>query len=327
MMRPDPAPEPAMHRLLKSLAPLLLSIAAMPGHAAETLTPDAVNAATGSGPAALLRAQVLLERARFSPGEIDGGAGTNTSHAIAGFQRANGLEPSGELDAKTWEALAADAPPALVTYTLTADDVAGPFADIPDDMMEKARADALGYASVEEALGEKFHAAPALIARLNPGKALEAGTGLVVPNVTDLPPLPQAATVVVDRSDSVLRLQDAAGKVVAQFPASTGSEHDPLPIGEWKVVTVAPDPTFHYNPDLFWDADPSHAKATLAPGPNNPVGSVWIDLSKPHYGIHGTPEPGRIGKTQSHGCIRLTNWSARAVAGAVKADTPVVLQE
>ncbi|MGY1408184.1 L,D-transpeptidase family protein [Luteimonas sp. A611] len=320
-----------MSPLLSPFVALALCLAATCAHAADDAaaghTPEAVNAATGAGQAALLRAQVLLERARFSPGEIDGGAGTNTSRAIAAFQRAKDLEPSGELDEATWQALAADAAPALVTYTLTAEDVAGPFPKIPEDTMEKADLDALGYTSVEEALGEKFHAAPQLIAQLNPGKPLKAGTGLVVPNLADLAPLAPAATVVVDKSDSVLRLQDDAGKVYAQFPASTGSEHDPLPIGEWTVKSVAEDPTFHYNPELFWDADPSHAKATLAAGPNNPVGSVWIDLSKPHYGIHGTPEPAQVGKTQSHGCIRLTNWAARTLAGAVKAGTRVLLEE
>jgi lipoprotein-anchoring transpeptidase ErfK/SrfK len=319
-----------MNPLISPLVALALYLAATSAHAADgaaALGPETVNNATGTDQAALLRAQVLLERARFSPGEIDGGAGTNTSRAIAAFQRARDLEPSGKLDEATWQALAADAAPALVSHTLTDEDVAGPFPKIPDDTMEKAKLDALGYTSVEEALAEKFHVAPRLIAQLNPGKPLEAGTALVVPNLADLAPLAPAATVVVDESDSVLRLQDLAGKVYAQFPASTGSEHDPLPIGEWAIQTVAMDPTFHYNPELFWDADPAHAKATLPPGPNNPVGSVWIDLSKPHYGIHGTPEPAQVGKTQSHGCIRLTNWSARAVAGAVKAGTRVLLEE
>lgn len=294
---------------------------------AAALTPQTVNAATGDAPGALLRAQVLLERARFSPGEIDGGAGSNTMHAIAAFQHHAGIEATGELDAVTWGALARDAAPALVSYTLTAEDVAGPFRAIPDDTMEKARRDALGFTSVEEAIGEKFHASPKLLARLNPGKRLVAGTDLVVPNVVGLPALAPAAKVVVDKSGSVLQLQDAQGKVYAQFPASTGSEHDPLPIGEWKINGVATDPTFHYNPELFWDADKSHAKATLPPGPNNPVGTVWIDLSKEHYGIHGTPDPEKIGKTESYGCIRLANWSARAVADAVKPGTPALLQE
>lgn len=311
-----------LYALCLALAPL--SAAAADG---APLTPDAVNVANGDAPGALLRAQVLLERARFSPGEIDGGAGSNTTRAIAGFQRAHDLEPSGELDEATWKALGKDDAPALVTYALTAEDVAGPFREIPEDTMAKAELESLGFESVEEAVAEKFQASPALIARLNPGKALKAGTELVVPNVAGLPELAPAATVVVDRSDSVLRLQDGEGKVYAQFPASTGSEHDPLPIGEWKINTVATDPTYHYNPELFWDADKSQSKATLPPGPNSPVGTVWIDLSKEHYGIHGTPDPEKVGKAESYGCIRLTNWSARAVAAAVQAGTPALLQE
>ena len=133
--------------------------------------------------------------------------------------------------------------------------------------------------------------------------------------------------MVVDKSDFTVSLLDAADKVIAQYPASTGSEHDPLPVGEWKIQGVAKSPVFHYNPDLFWDADPKHAKATIPAGPNNPVGVVWVDLSKEHYGIHGTPEPSKIGKTESHGCIRMTNWSALAMAAAVKPGLPAILQE
>src|SRR5690606_2820450 len=143
----------------------------------------------------------------------------------------------------------------------------------PTDMMEKSKLEALGFESAAEALGEKFHASPKLLQRLNPGKDLAvAGTRIVVPNVSGAAPLPEIARVVVDKSDSVVQLVTADGKVVAQFPASTGSKHDPLPIGEWTIQGVARDPTFHYNPALFWDADPAHAKATLQPGPNNPVG-------------------------------------------------------
>lgn len=286
------------------------------------------NAPGAEGSDGLLRAQVLLERARFSPGEIDGQGGANTRRAIAAFQRSRDLEPSGELDEATWKALDGDAAPVLVQYTVTAADVAGPFNELPDGMMEQAELDALGFESVAEALGERFHASPALLARLNPGKDLgAAGTTLVVPGLETAVALKDVERVVVDKSESVLQLVAADGRIVAQFPASTGSEHDPLPIGEWTIRGVAPDPTFHYNPELFWNADPSHAKATIAPGPNNPVGVAWIDLSKEHYGIHGTPEPGNVGKTDSNGCIRLANWHVALVAGAVKPGMTAVLQE
>ena len=298
------------------------------GKPAATAVDHPANKAGADGEYALLRAQVLLERARFSPGEIDGQGGTNTRRAIAAFQRSRDLESTGELDDATWKALDSDAAPVLVHYTVTEADVAGPFNELPDGMMEQAELESLGFEDVAEALGERFHASPALLARLNPGTDLSAaGTTIVVPGVETAAPLRDVARVVVDKSDSVLQLVANDGRVVAQFPASTGSEHDPLPIGEWTIKGVARDPTFHYNPDLFWDADPSHAKATIAPGPNNPVGVAWIDLSKEHYGIHGTPEPGNVGKTDSHGCIRVANWHAGLLADVVKPGMPAVLQE
>ena len=275
----------------------------------------------------VLRAQVLLDRARFGPGQIDGTSGGNTRRAIAAFQRAHDLPDGGDLDEATRRALDADAAPTLVDYTITDADAAGPYAPVPDDMMQKAGLERLGYASIDEMLGERFHASPDLLHALNPGKAFDAGTTIAVPNVHGTAPLQKAARVVVDASDASVALEDDDGKVYARFPATSGSSHDPLPVGAWKIQGVARDPEFHYNPALFWDADPSHSKATIAPGPNNPVGVVWMDLSKPHYGIHGTPEPATIGKTQSHGCIRLTNWDAQAVAGAVAPGTPALLQD
>jgi lipoprotein-anchoring transpeptidase ErfK/SrfK len=310
---------------------------AQPAAAARAggLAADAVNAAGKSasaagkpGSAAILRAQILLDRAHFSSGEIDAAFGANLRQAILGYQKAHALTASGALDAATWAALNADGADALISYTIAEAEVAGPFQPIPDDMAAKAALPVLGFSSADEALGEKFHASPALLKRLNRGKDLaRAGEQIVVPNVLDTEPLPKAGRIVVDKSDRTLTLYDSAGKAIAQYPASTGSEHDPLPAGDWKVTGLSKNPVFYYNPKLFWDAEPGDRKARIAAGPNNPVGVAWINLSKPHYGIHGTPVPASIGKTQSHGCIRLTNWDVAALATSVASGTDVVLQE
>ena len=323
---------------LKSKSLFLLPLVCLCVSAHSQDNPDAIAAdpaaiMTASTPTApeertVLRAQVLLDRAHFSSGEIDGRPGGNLAKALKGFQGSRGLDDDGRLGPDTWAQLELDAAPTLVEYTLLEADVKGPFVELPKDMMERAALPALGYSSIAEALGERFHASPALIAKLNPGKQLDlVGEVIMVPNVIDAPAPAAATQVIVDRSERTLMLADADGKVIAQFPSSTGSEHDPLPVGDWKVESVSVNPVFYYSPELFWNADPTHSKAELKPGPNNPVGLVWIDLSKEHYGIHGTPEPSRVGKTESNGCIRVTNWTAMLLSQAVQNDMAVVLRE
>ena len=217
-----------------------------------------------------------------------------------------------------------------MSYTISAEDTAGPFSDaIPADMTEMSKLPGLYYTSVLEALGEKFHSAPALLKHLNPGARFTAGENIRVPNVSDTEHAARAGMVkvVVSKRASVLTVYDRKGQIIFHAPVTSGSEHDALPFGNWEVMSVSRNPTFNYNPELFWDADPTNAKAKIPAGPNNPVGVVWIDINKPHYGIHGTPEPGRIGYSTSHGCVRLTNWDATKLASLVTKGTPIVFEE
>ena len=280
---------------------------------------------TSTDPGQTLRMQVLLDRAHFSPGEIDGKPGSNSSRALAAYSKAHGLR---EGAAGLRKFLSGETALTLVKYTLTADDMAAPSAiEIPEDMMEKAKLESLGYASVIEAVAERFHASPELLRRLNPhARWSNAGEDVEVPNARTDPPTGKVAKLIVDESDLSVLTVGPAEHVLTRYPASMGSQFDPLPVGEWKVKGVQKNPSFFYNPDLFWDADETHAKARIPPGPNNPVGVVWIDLSKEHYGIHGTPEPAAIGKTQSHGCIRLTNWDAAELAGLVTPGLQAILR-
>jgi lipoprotein-anchoring transpeptidase ErfK/SrfK len=290
-----------------------------------------------------LGVQAALDRAGFSVGVIDGKMGLQTRKALRGFQEASGLKSTGALDAGTRTALGAT--DGTDTVEITQADAAGPFvAEIPGEMEDQAKLASLSYSSLEEALAEKYHTTPAMLKALNPGIAFAAGVRITVPKVrpetaaagdnwdATLDSLsvarvqPAAARIVVDKSERTVRAFDASGKLLAQFPATIGSRHDPLPLGNWKIRGVAKLPPFHYNPDLFWDADARDKKANLPPGPNGPVGVVWIDLSKAHYGIHGTPHPESIGRTESHGCIRLTNWDAARLAQMVRPNTPILLQ-
>lgn len=299
----------------------------------------------------ILHAQVILDHLGFSPGILDGREGRSLVAALKGFQETRGLPQTGKLDARTlWALHAYRALRPTRRLVVTAESMAGPFVNpMPKDPADQAKLPSLAYRDPLEKLAESFHTTPEVLKALNdPALQLRAGAILVLPNAlpysraypADLKPewratldmlnvdatQPQGARIVVDKSERTLRVYDEGGTLVALFSATMGSSHDPLPIGSWKIQGADYNPKFRYDPELFWDVKDSKAKALLPPGPNGPVGVVWLDLNKPHYGIHGTPEPQTIGRAESHGCIRLTNWDVARLALMVKPGTPAVFQ-
>ncbi len=283
----------------------------------------------GDGPS-VLHVQILLDQVGFSPGVIDGHWGKNTEKAVFWFQQRHGLETTGTVDTATYARLvtAAGARPLIERYTITAADLEGPFVDVPEDVYEKAKLDCLCYASAWEQLAERFHVAPELLEQLNPGTrpgSLRAGATLWVPVVrrADEPPAGTIARIVISKNGFYTQALDAGGRIVLHFPSTLGSGYSPSPDGELSVTSVTFDPHFHYQPELFHEVPSENPTAMLPPGPNSPVGVVWMQLSEPHYGIHGTSEPETIGYTTSHGCVRLTNWDARLLARHTRPGTPV----
>jgi lipoprotein-anchoring transpeptidase ErfK/SrfK len=280
--------------------------------------------------AALIRAQVLLDRARFSPGVIDGRMGENVRQALAAFQEARGLPVTGKLDEGVFTALVqGDAQPVLTRYRITPEDLKGPFVQVPqDNLAAAAELPATGYGSVEELLAEKFHMTEDLLRTLNPGVDFtRVGAEIVVPVVgNDALPKQSVASIRVDKSERAVFAYDDAGRLVGFYPATIGSEDTPAPSGDFKVTGVSFEPTYTYDPErlTYRPKGAPDGKAVVKAGPNNPVGAVWIALNKPTYGIHGAPRPEEVGKVFSHGCVRLTNWDARELAsGAVASRTTV----
>jgi lipoprotein-anchoring transpeptidase ErfK/SrfK len=297
----------------------------------------------------VFHAQVLLDRAGFSPGVIDGQAGISFEAAVKGFQQSRGLQPTGQLDNATRAALLRDRAPSTRRLRIDESDARGPFVGrIPKDPADQAKMERLGYRNLLEKIAEKFHTTPETIIALNdPRQPLRAGTVLRLPNVLpasrnysnvkpDVAQLlsdlnvsaqqPKAERVVVDKSDKVVHVYGANGRMIAQFPATMGSEKDPLPLGNWKVNSVAFNPPFKYQPQLFWDVRDDEPEQLLPPGPNGPVGVVWIDLNREHIGIHGTNSPETIKRAESHGCVRLTNWDAARLTQMIEDGMEVVFQ-
>ena len=276
--------------------------------------------------ALLVKLQILLDRAHASPGQIDATRGENTRKAIVAYRDMRGLAGGERIDEPLWRALTDhDSEPALTTYVITKKDVAGPFIEkVPDDYREKASLKHLGYTSVEEMLAEKFHMSEQLLRRLNPSAAFDQpGTEIVVANVQrdELPR--KVARVEVNAAKQRVSAYDKDNRLVAVYPATVGSSERPSPTGDLKVTAIAENPTYHYDPALNLRGVDVQEKLELPPGPNNPVGIVWIALSAKGYGIHGTPDPEAVSKRASHGCIRLTNWDALELARHVSKGTPV----
>ena len=318
-----------------NLALVLIAVfAANPAFAAD-LSPDAINSAEFSKKSlskdkatpAGVRLQVLLDRAHFSPGEIDGKFGENARKALRAYAEAQRLPSADRPTEEVWKALRADDRPIITDYTISEKDLAGPFlAKLPSKMEDMKDIPKLGYTSPREAIAERFHMGEQLLAALNPGKKFDrAGETIVVVDtgVGESDDFTKADKVEVDKTRQTVKLFDKSNALIGFYPATIGSEEKPSPSGTLKVTEVSRNPTYRYNPDYNFKGVRSDKPFTIKPGPNNPVGTVWISLSAEGYGVHGTPEPGKVSKAESHGCVRLTNWDAERVAARVSKGTPV----
>jgi lipoprotein-anchoring transpeptidase ErfK/SrfK len=318
-----------MRSPLSTLTTLLLLMGSAIG--GPGMTADAINmaempkAAKGLQPG-VIKAEVLLDHLHFSPGVIDGTGGDNFRKALGAFKTSQQLEGNAQLDKATWARLTdSSAEPVVADYTLTDADVKGPFVpNIPPKMEDMAKLPNLGYRNSIERLAAKFHMDEKLLKSLNPGKTFSrAGESILVANVKSVDEQVRAGKVEVDKRSKSVRAIGTNGELLATYPASIGSQEKPAPRGSYQVRKVVQNPTYHYNPEFKFKGVKSNKPFTIRPGPNNPVGSVWIDLSLDSYGIHGTPDPSKVSKAYSHGCIRLTNWDAEELAKLVKKGTPV----
>jgi lipoprotein-anchoring transpeptidase ErfK/SrfK len=297
---------------------------------ALALTAEEIDAATyesGDLPeersALTAKLQVLLDRAGISPGVIDGVKGGMSESAIRAFENREGLEADGVLDEDVWAALGGPETGEVMTeHSISAEDLAEVRGeDLPEDFSELAELDHLGYERASEALAELFHMSEDFLIALNPQASFSEGEAIVVADPGGMAEA-TVARIEVNKQTSRLTAYDETGAILTDYPVTIGSADNPSPSGALEVVGVAPDPTYSYDPANFQQGDNTEP-LELPPGPNGPVGSMWIDLSEPTYGLHGTPEPSSLFERQSHGCVRLTNWDAEELAGLVEVGTTV----
>ena len=315
----------------------ILIVAFLPiAAAAAEVDPAGINAADyaelkldGEVHPELVKAQILLDRANMSPGEIDGRYSARLGEGISAFAEAYGLPADTGWGRSFWLSLTSTVTgPVLVDYVLTKEDLKGPFVQLPAKIEDMQSFKALGFANAREALAEKFHMSEQLLAALNPGASFsDAGEKILAPNVlvssVSGDRKVAAARVDVDKDRQTLKVYSAKNDLIAFFPASVGSDDKPSPSGTLKVTLIESDPSYHYNPKYQFKEVGKQRPFDLGPGPNNPLGTIWIALSKPSYGIHGTPEPSQVGLAATHGCVRLTNWDVQRLAGLLTKGVPV----
>ncbi len=323
--------------MLRQFLSLVALLSVVSGLAANELSIDAVNSAEPNAKsrsakgldALIVKTQVLLDRAHFSPGEIDGKQGDNLQKALRAYAGAQAIASDGRLTDELWGKLSASSrDPVLQQYAISAADLKGPFTErLPSKLEEMKDLPALGYRSAREAIAEKFHMSEELLTALNPGKKFDAaGETIIVANVSNKIS-GKGARIEVDKSAETLKVFDGAGRLLAVYPATVGSEQKPAPDGTLRITSISRNPVYRYDPEYKFKGVKSQEPFTIRPGPNNPVGTVWIGLSQKSYGIHGTPHPEKVSKTESQGCVRLTNWDAEQVASLMQKGSPVAFVE